>query len=116
MRVRVARRVHALLLALVFVGGSLGLPALDALLFHGASAPTPAPHYDSAGGCGDHAERCTLATAFAATQLPSLRATPSCVSEAPVLRCLTPGPDRPSPARTERLPLSRAPPLLQPIG
>ncbi|MGH7515006.1 MAG: hypothetical protein ACREOQ_19035 [Gemmatimonadales bacterium] len=112
----VARRVHALLLALVFVGGSLGLPASDALLFHGASAQTPAPHYDPIGGCGDHGERCILATAFAATQLPSLRTTPSVVSVTPILRCLAPGPDRPAPARTERLPLSRAPPLLRPIG
>jgi hypothetical protein len=106
----VARRVRALLLALLFTGGSLGLPALDAMLFHGASKPAPAPHYDPAGGCGDHGERCTLATAFSATQLPAFRATPSLVSVTPVLRCITPAPDLPAATRTARLPLSRAPP------
>ena len=110
-----ARRLYALLLAFVFVGG-LGLPALDAVLFHGASAPAPGPHYDPAGGCGDHGERCTLATAFTATQLAPIRGTPALVSVAPVLQRLALAPDQPAAAPTARLPLSRAPPLLQPLG
>ena len=100
----------------MFVGGSLGLPALDALLFHGAARQTPAPHYDPAGGCGDHGERCTLATAFAVTQLPALRATPSLVAVSPVLQSVAPAPDRVAVHHTTTLPLSRAPPLLQPLG
>ena len=111
-----ARRFNAFLLALVFVGGSLGLPALDATLFHGSSRQAQGPHYDPAGGCGDHSERCTLATAIAATQLPALSPTPSVVVTSPVLRFIAPSTDRPVAAQALTLPLSRAPPLLPPRG
>jgi hypothetical protein len=98
------------------LGGGLGLPALDALMFHGGAMQTPAPHYDPAGGCGDHGERCTMATAFAGIRLPALHATPSLVSIAPILRFLAATPDRLAHRQPTHLPLSRAPPLLQPLG
>jgi hypothetical protein len=67
---RLLRRLSALLLLTVFVGGGFGLSDLDALLYHsGHRAPAELPHYDQPGGCGAHAERCVLALAASLRQL-----------------------------------------------
>jgi hypothetical protein len=110
------RRLRALLLATLFVGGSLGLPGIDAALFHGSAARAPGPHYELPGGCDSHAERCTLGAAYTATQLPAVGATPALATFAPVVLLAATAPVRPRALRCRRLPLSRAPPLLQPLG
>jgi hypothetical protein len=98
------------------VGGSLGVPGLDAALFHGSPARTRGPHYELPGGCGSHAERCTLSTSLAEAQLPTFGATPTLVPSGPVALTVATPPVRPRALRRRRLPLSRAPPLLPPLG
>jgi hypothetical protein len=110
------RRLRALLLATLFVGGSLGLPGMDAALFHGSAARAPGPHFELPGGCDSHAERCTLGSAYAATQLPAVGTTPALAPFAPVALVAAAAPVRPRALRCRRLPLSRAPPLLPPLG
>jgi hypothetical protein len=57
-----SHRASTLLLALVFVTGSLGLSTADALAFHraGASRGLTGPHYEPAGTTCGHADRCVL--------------------------------------------------------
>jgi hypothetical protein len=55
------RRLLAWLLLTVFLGAGTTLPGPDALLHHwGAQAERPRTHVEPAGGCGAHADRCTL--------------------------------------------------------
>ena len=68
--VRIPRRLGALLLLVAFAGG-LGLPELDALLFHSHAEVVRAdvPHVDLPGGCGAHVEKCVLGTVLSGPQL-----------------------------------------------
>ena len=81
-------RVSTLLLALVFVTGSIGLSTADALAFHSAGASTglTGPHYEPAGSICGHADRCVLgvtlpgprlATPAAPVARPAQRAVPA---------------------------------------
>jgi hypothetical protein len=55
------RRSIALLLFAVFLGAGTTLPGADALLFHGEKAAAEhRAHVEPAGGCGSHADSCTL--------------------------------------------------------
>jgi hypothetical protein len=55
------RRLVACLLLAVFLGAGTTLPGPDALLHHwGAQAGESRAHVEPAGGCGAHAEKCTL--------------------------------------------------------
>ena len=60
------RRASTLLLALVFVTGTLGFSTVDALAFHraGASRGLTGPHYEPAGTTCGHADRCVLGVTF----------------------------------------------------
>ena len=55
-------RVRALLLLALFLGAGTSLPGLDAILYHWSSPERFAgdAHFDPAGGCGGHADHCTL--------------------------------------------------------
>ncbi len=57
-----AARLRALLLALLFVAGNVGLPAADALLDHasGIAHGGARVHLEAAGGCRSHADHCPL--------------------------------------------------------
>jgi hypothetical protein len=57
-----SRRASALLLALIFVSGSLGFSTADALAYHraGANRGLWQPHYEPAGSTCGHADRCVL--------------------------------------------------------
>ena len=55
----VARRLRALLLALLFTGTGVGAPLLDAVLFH-QSGGEQRPHIESRDNPACHAERCVL--------------------------------------------------------
>lgn len=64
------RRLHAILLAVVFIGGGFGVPNADALLYHGGGpVDAAASHVERPGGCGAHAEHCVLALAASLRQL-----------------------------------------------
>jgi hypothetical protein len=67
------RRAAALLLALVFVTGTLGLPGADALAYHqpGADRGLAQPHFEPAGTSCGHADRCILGATAPAPRLPS---------------------------------------------
>jgi hypothetical protein len=55
------RRLLAWLLLTVFLGAGTTLPGPDDLLDHwGAQAEQQRTHVEPAGGCGAHAEKCTL--------------------------------------------------------
>jgi hypothetical protein len=56
------RRLVALLLLAVFLGTGTTLPGPDALLHHwfDSAAEQQRGHVEPAGGCGGHAEQCTL--------------------------------------------------------
>jgi hypothetical protein len=56
-------RIRALLLLALFLGAGTSLPSLDAVLYHrhGADRFAGDTHFDPAGGCGGHADHCTLA-------------------------------------------------------
>ncbi len=57
-----AARLRALLLALLFGAGNVGLPAADALLDHasGGAHGGARVHLEAAGGCRNHADHCPL--------------------------------------------------------
>jgi hypothetical protein len=69
--VRIPRRFGALLLLVAFAGGDLGLPELDALLFHSHAEVVRADvaHVDLPGGCGAHVEKCVLSVVLSGPQL-----------------------------------------------
>jgi hypothetical protein len=79
------RRLVAFLLLTVFLGAGTTLPGPDALLHHWlGSAEQQRSHVEPAGGCGSHAEQCTLGrTATGAGAV---------VADAPVLRSTADGP------------------------
>jgi hypothetical protein len=55
------RRLLAWLLLTVFLGAGTSLPGPEVLLHHrGAPADQQHAHVEPAGGCGAHAEKCTL--------------------------------------------------------
>jgi hypothetical protein len=58
----ITRRLQALVLSLVFLGGGTSLPGLDVLLFHlhGERSRTT-EHVEPAGGCTSHDGHCALA-------------------------------------------------------
>ena len=55
-------RLRALLLLALFLGAGTSLPSLDAVLYHrhGPDRLAGETHFDPAGGCGGHADHCTL--------------------------------------------------------
>lgn len=55
-------RIRALLLLALFLGAGTSLPSLDAALYHthGSERLAGDTHLDPAGGCGGHADHCTL--------------------------------------------------------
>jgi hypothetical protein len=54
-------RIRAFLLLALFLGAGTSLPGLDAVLYHHHPERQPDQvHYDPAGGCGGHADHCTL--------------------------------------------------------
>lgn len=55
-------RIRALLLLSLFLCAGTSLPSLDAVLYHrhGAEQFAGDTHLDPAGGCGGHADHCTL--------------------------------------------------------
>ena len=48
------------LLAAYLLGGTWGLPVIDAAIYHSTDGWPVRPHVEAAGGCG-HADGCTLA-------------------------------------------------------
>jgi hypothetical protein len=68
---RVARRLYAVLLLSLFAGSGIGLPGLDALLYHmgrDSAPPAGVAHFDAPGGCGAHSEHCALVASAAVRQ------------------------------------------------
>ena len=58
------QRLVALLLLTVFLGAGTTLPGPDVLFHHlDGHADQPRAHFDPAGGCAGHAEKCTLGRA-----------------------------------------------------
>jgi hypothetical protein len=54
-------RIRALLLLALFLGAGTSLPGLDAVLYHQhPDGRADQIHFDPAGGCGGHADHCTL--------------------------------------------------------
>ena len=55
-------RIRAFLLLALFLGAGTSLPSLDAMLYHrhGAERHAGDTHLDPPGGCGGHADHCTL--------------------------------------------------------
>jgi hypothetical protein len=54
-------RFRALLLLALFLGAGTSLPGLDAVLYHRhPDRRADEIHFDPAGGCGGHADHCTL--------------------------------------------------------
>ncbi len=55
-------RLRALLLLALFLGAGTSLPSLDAALYHtrGSQRFAGNTHFDPPGGCGGHADHCTL--------------------------------------------------------
>jgi hypothetical protein len=55
-------RPRALLLLALFLGAGTSLPSLDAVVYHrhGPDRLAGETHWDPAGGCGGHADHCTL--------------------------------------------------------
>jgi hypothetical protein len=105
------QRLVAFLLLIVFLGAGTTVPGPDALFHHlNGHADQPRTHLDPAGGCGGHAEKCTLGRASTGTG--------AAVAQAPVLR--TEAAEAPQPvvpsgigiatADLAAIPHSRAPP------
>jgi hypothetical protein len=105
------RRLLAWLLLAVFLSAGTTLPGTDALLHHWrAPADEQRTHVEPAGGCGAHAEKCTLGrTATGAG---------AAIVQSPVLRTQPFGNPSASVSRTveilvadlDAIPHSRAPP------
>ena len=54
-------RIRAFLLLALFLCAGTSLPGLDATLYHWHPDRNPGEtHFDPAGGCGGHADHCTL--------------------------------------------------------
>jgi hypothetical protein len=72
-----ARRFQALVLTLVFLGGSTSLPGFDVLLFHlhGEQSRATA-HIESADGCASHNGHCTLGQPASAANALGVHAGP----------------------------------------
>ncbi|HEV8304204.1 MAG TPA: hypothetical protein VGQ25_04545 [Gemmatimonadales bacterium] len=67
---RLSRRAAPLLLALFVTGGGAST-ALDAVLYHSRAhaGDILRTHFDPAGGCGAHQERCVLTRSVSETRL-----------------------------------------------
>jgi hypothetical protein len=52
--------IRIALLAAYLLGGTWGLPIIDAAIYHSTDGRPVQPHVEAAGGCG-HADGCTLA-------------------------------------------------------
>ena len=58
---RVHRRIHAFLLAIVFVAGGIGLPGLDVAVYHrGAPSLEPTTRFQPAGAPLPHTLQCIV--------------------------------------------------------
>jgi hypothetical protein len=108
------RSLVAGILLVTFLGAGTSLPGLDELLYHSRpSTEHLGPHVEPAGGCGAHADDCSLGRASSGAG--------AFVEAAPVLRETLPSPRSvtfrsiaPSvAAAADRLPRSRAPPAHQ---
>ena len=57
-----SRRHSSIALVLIFLAGAMGVPSLDALLFHrgGTVMGASRPHFEPEGMCCGHADRCLL--------------------------------------------------------
>ena len=94
------RYVGIALLALYVLGGTWGLPVLDAVVYHAADGVPAGPHVEPLGGCG-HADSCVLGA-------PTPLSSPG-VGRLPVTRVLPTAPGT-LPARQDTpLALSRPP-------
>jgi hypothetical protein len=111
---RVSCRLAALFLATTFLGGGVGLPGLDALLYHSGRQPysnvTRADHVDRPGGCDAHAEHCVLAASTSVRQVVTLAVGGMRISTAVCRDCVA-APVAPRSAERLTLPASRAPPI-----
>jgi hypothetical protein len=108
-----SRRLSAVLLLLVFLGAGSTLPDPDVLVHHWDGGEDLRSHIEPAGGCGSHAERCTLGRTAAGAD--------AWIAGAPVLRTEPVGgvsstvvPPTGIAAARGTLPQSRAPPA--PVG
>lgn len=102
----------AFLLAATFVGGGLGLPDFDAVLYHSGprASHADAPHFDLPGGCGAHAEHCVLTLAASVRPLAATAQNGFAITRVgTVERAALPLSVPPS-AKPANLHLSRAPP------
>lgn len=72
-----AIRLRALLLAVLFVGGSFVVPVVDGALFHsGRLRLVAGAHLDARGDQSCHAERCLLDAPIAGASLEAARPAP----------------------------------------
>src|SRR6478672_9252535 len=112
MRRTVLGRWIAFLLAATFVGGGLGLPDFDAVLFHSGRHANhdDAPHFDLPGGCGAHAEHCVLALAASVRPLAASAQTGFAISRVGTVERAALPLSVPQSAKPASLHLSRAPP------
>lgn len=63
-----SRRLQALILTLIFLGGGTSLPSLDVLLFHlHGEASRSQIHIEPANGCASHAGHCGISCPATAT-------------------------------------------------
>ncbi len=104
------RRLGSLTLLVTLVGGGLGLPMFDAVVFHGRPLPAPRTTIDGDGGSRTHTQLCVLDEAGLRT--PSIRSAGHAPLHA-VPASAAPLPDGHSTAGHDALllPRPRAPPL-----
>jgi hypothetical protein len=109
----VARRCHALLLTLIFLGGGTSLPSLDVLFFHlHGEASRSSVHIEPANGCSSHVGHCSIGCpATASGALAAVTFTPQFGDGGPFRAPVPPVP-APTPAPLCVGFQSRAPPSL----
>ncbi len=105
-------RPRALFLAALFVAGSFGLSATDALLDHGLDAPhrIPQVHVEQRGGCHDPVEHCVLGRLLGELRLHSPATATIRVPFADTVATLLVHVSRLAPSLPSTLHRSRAPP------
>ena len=106
------RQVHSLLLLIGLVGGELGLPTLDAFLYHGRpDAVRPqGPALAEEGRVAGHGRLWVLGSPFVSLRFTTSRGLPTALGSPRITKRLLVEPVSPVTASTLALPLSRAPP------
>jgi hypothetical protein len=112
MRQSVFSRAVALSVALAFTG-QVATPALDGLLYHSGGEHQPGAHWDPAGGCQSHGDRCDLGASLGGPRVIAPRLAPLASARGPVSRLTLQATEAFHPDPTTPLHHSRAPPVFE---